>query len=189
MGLAMPEGADQKLAAYLALMAKWNRAYNLTAIDEADRVTHHLLDSLAVLPYLEGVANLADVGSGAGLPGIPLAIVRPDLWVASIEASQKKSAFQQQAKIELGLSNVSIHCGRAEELTGTFDAAISRAFASLADFVRLAGRLTSRLFAMKGVYPAGEVAELPEGWRLAASHELTIPGLAAERHLLILERT
>lgn len=189
LGLDMPAGAEQKLLDYLSLLVKWNKTYNLTAVrNEGEMVTHHLLDSLAVLPHLEGIGSLADVGSGAGLPGLVLAVCRPELKVVSVEASQKKAAFQQQAKIELGLANVSIHCGRVESLQGAFDAAISRAFASLADFARLAGHLSGRLLAMKGVYPAEEIRELPPGWRLLASHELKVPGLGAERHLLVLGR-
>jgi 16S rRNA (guanine527-N7)-methyltransferase len=195
LGLVLPEGAESHLLAYLELLAKWNRTYNLTAVRKADEmVTHHLLDSLALLPWLAEKSVLAgrrlvDVGSGAGVPGLVLAIARPDLEIASIEASQKKASFQQQAKIELGLTNVSIHCARAEAVAETFDAAISRAFASLADFVRYAGHLSNRLLAMKGQYPADEVAALPAGWRLVASHELFVPGLDAQRHLLVLEKT
>lgn len=196
LGLVLPAGAAEKLAAYLGLLAKWNRTYNLTAIRDPDEmVTHHLLDSLAVLPILEKSApaarrdfSLADIGSGAGLPGLVLAIARPDWRIASIEAVEKKAAFQRQAKIELGLANVSIHCGRVEKSTGTFDAVISRAFASLGDFVRLAGHLSGRLWAMKGAYPADEVKVMPAGWRLLAHHELKVPGLQAERCLLQLER-
>jgi len=195
LGVTLPEGAEQRLLAYVGLLAKWNRTYNLTAVRREDEmVTHHLLDSLALLPLLAEKSVLAgrrivDVGSGAGLPGLVLAIARPELQVASIEASQKKAAFQQQAKIELGLTNVSIHCARAEAVTEAFDAAISRAFASLAAFVRYAGHLSHTLLAMKGQFPAAEVAALPSGWRLAASHEVTVPGLAAQRHLLVLEKT
>jgi 16S rRNA (guanine527-N7)-methyltransferase len=195
LGLVLPEGAESRLLTYLELLAKWNRTYNLTAVRKADEmVTHHLLDSLALLPWLAEKSVLAgrrlvDVGSGAGVPGLVLAIARPDLEIASIEASQKKASFQQQAKIELGLSNVSIHCARAEAVAETFDAAISRAFASLADFVRYAGHFSQRLLAMKGQYPADEVAALPAGWRLVASHELSVPGLDAQRHLLVLEKT
>jgi 16S rRNA (guanine527-N7)-methyltransferase len=194
LGLELPEGAEQRLLAYLDLLAKWNRTYNLTAVrNPAEMVTHHLLDSLALLPFLRNnsalaIRRLVDIGSGAGVPGLVLAIVRPELEVASIEASQKKASFQQQAKIELGLSNVSIHCARAEAVMDTFDAAISRAFASLADFVRYGGHLSNTLLAMKGVYPAAEVAALPAGWRLAASHEIKVPGLDAQRHLLVLEK-
>lgn len=190
LGLILPTGAESRLQAYLALLAKWNRTYNLTAIrDQEQMVTHHLLDSLAVLPHLGDVATLADVGSGAGLPGLPLAICRPDLQVLSVESSQKKAAFQQQAKIQLGLTNVSIHCGRIEALKGSFDAAISRAFAEMADFVRVAGHLTRRLLAMKGAYPQDELDRLPAGWRVVEAVRLTVPGLSAERHLIVLEGT
>jgi 16S rRNA (guanine527-N7)-methyltransferase len=190
LGLALPPGAEEKLEAYLALLAKWNRVYNLTAIRDADQmVTHHLLDSLAVLPHLGAARTMVDVGSGGGLPGLTLAICRPDLQLTSVEASQKKAAFQQQAKIELGLDNVSIHCGRIEAITGTFDAAISRAFAELADFIRLTGHLTRRLLAMKGAYPEAELGRLPTGWRLADTVKLDVPGLDAERHLIVLEKT
>jgi len=194
LGIALPETAADQLLAYLALMSKWNRVYNLTAVrDEAEMVTHHLLDSLAVLPHLDNVARLADVGSGAGLPGLVLAIARPDLEVVSIEASQKKAAFQQQAKIDLGLGNVSVHCGRVEAMEpgAQFDAVISRAFSSLAEFVRLTDRLVGRegrLLAMKGVAPADEIAAVPPGWRAAAAHRLVVPGLDAQRHLIVLER-
>lgn len=229
LNLALPAGAEDKLAAYLALLLKWNKVYNLTAIrDPQEMVTHHLLDSLAVLPILDdwqksalagrhihraeapalveanGSAadvmpeqksalagrrfSLADVGSGAGLPGLVLAIARPDWSVVSIEAVDKKAAFQRQAKIELGLGNVDVRGSRVEEVRDTFDAVISRAFASLADFAGLAGHLASCLWAMKGVHPADELARLPAGWRLAASEELGVPGLGAQRHLLRLER-
>ena len=194
LGLALPENAQPKLLAYLALMAKWNRTYNLTAVRiEQEMVTHHLLDSLAVLPFLGAAVRLADVGSGAGLPGLPLAIARPQLEVTSIEANQKKSAFQQQAKIELGLANVAIHCGRVETLkpAAPFDAAISRAFSDLAQFVGLAGHLVRDggcLLAMKGVLPAAELAALPPGWRMTGAHPLAVPGLAAQRHLIVLGR-
>jgi 16S rRNA (guanine527-N7)-methyltransferase len=190
LGQQLPVGTEEKLDAYLALLTKWNRSYNLTAIrDPAEMITHHILDALVVLPHLGGVASLADVGSGAGVPGIPLAICRPDLGIVSIESNQKKASFQTQAKIELRLSNFTVRCARAEGVVETFDAAISRAFASLADFIRYAGHLARRLFAMKGVYPAEELAKLPDGWTLAAAHPLQVPGLAAQRHLLVLERS
>lgn len=191
LGLDLPAGTTDRLSAYLALLAKWNRVYNLTAIrNPEEMVTHHLLDSLAVLPALQASAQagrplaLADVGSGAGLPGIVLAIARPDWSVTSVEAVEKKAAFQRQAQIELGLKNFNVHGGRVEALAGRFDAVIARAFASLADFARLAGHLAECLWAMKGGYPADEVAALPAGWRVAACHELKIPGLDARRHLL-----
>ncbi len=197
LGLALPAGAEEKLVSYLALLSKWNRTYNLTAIrDPVEMVTHHVLDSLVVLPILEKSAlagrhpfHLADVGSGAGLPGLVLAIARPDWQVTSIEAVEKKSTFQRQGKIDLGLANVSIHCGRVEYLKEKFDAVISRAFACLADFIGLAGHLSPCLWAMKGAYPADEMAALPVGWQVTACHELNVPGLAAKRHLLQLEKT
>ncbi|MBK6677241.1 MAG: 16S rRNA (guanine(527)-N(7))-methyltransferase RsmG [Rhodocyclaceae bacterium] len=190
LGLSLPTATEGKLEAFMALLAKWNKSYNLTAIRDRDQmVTHHLLDSLAVLPHLGAINTLADVGSGAGLPGLTLAIARPELRVTSVEASQKKVAFQHQAKIELKLTNVSIHCGRVERLKGVFDGVISRAFSDLAEFVGLAGHLSGRLLAMKGAYPEAEIAALPAGWRLAEAVKLNVPGLAAERHLLILERT
>lgn len=199
LGLDLPAGAEQKLLAYLALLAKWNKVYNLTAIRDPDEmVTHHLLDSLAVLPALEHDAQnsalagrpyrLADIGSGAGLPGIVLAIARPAWSITSVEAVEKKSAFQQQAKIELGVDNVSIHSGRVEELTATFDGVIARAFASLADFLHLAGHLSNHLWAMKGAYPADEAAALPANWRVVKNHRISVPGLPAARCLLQLER-
>lgn len=189
LGLTLPPGAEEKLEAFLALLAKWNRTYNLTAIrDPAQMVTHHLLDSLAVLPHVGSSKTMADVGSGAGLPGLVLAICRPDLRITSIEASQKKAAFQQQARIELGLTNVSVHCARVEATTGDFDVAVSRAFAEVAEFVRLSGHLAKRLLAMKGAYPEAELERLPVGWRLAQAVRLGVPGLDAERHLLVLER-
>ncbi|MDP1527051.1 MAG: 16S rRNA (guanine(527)-N(7))-methyltransferase RsmG [Rhodocyclaceae bacterium] len=196
LGLSLPAEAEEKLTAYLGLLAKWNKTFNLTAIrDPAEMVTHHLLDSLSALPILQKSAlagrhalRLADVGSGAGLPGLVLAMARPDWQVTSVETVEKKAAFQRQAKIELGLTNVSIHCGRVEAFTEGFDGVISRAFASLADFVALAGHLSTTLWAMKGAYPADEIAALPDNWRVVASHPLVVPGLDAERHLLQLEK-
>lgn len=194
--VSLPAGAEGKLVAYLALLAKWNKVYNLTAVRDSDEmVTHHLLDSLAVLPEIEKSAPagrpfaLADIGSGAGLPGLVLAIAHPDWMVASVETVDKKAAFQRQVAIELGLVNVSIHCQRVEQLETRFDAVISRAFASLADFVRLAGHLADTLWAMKGSHPADEIAALPASWRVAASHDLKVPGLNAERCLLQLEKS
>lgn len=194
LGLDLPDGSEDRLMAFLALMAKWNRAYNLTSVTrEAEMVTHHLLDSLSLLPHLGGVKTLADIGSGAGLPGLVLALVNPDLSLTSVETVGKKAAFQQQAKIEFRLGNVTVHGGRVEEFhpaTG-FDAVVSRAFASLVDFVALAGHLVApggRLLAMKGLLPEDEIAALSAGWRVVDTPRLTVPGLDAQRHLIILER-
>lgn len=192
--LDLPEGARDKLLAYAALLGKWNKVYNLTALrDEAQVVGHHLLDSLAVLPHLGEAKRLADIGSGGGLPGIPLAIARPELQVALVESSHKKSAFLQQARIELGLDNVTVHCARVEAMQPAeqFDTVISRAFSDLAEFVRLAGHLLApqgAIIAMKGVYPYEEVAQLPPGWRVRETKQLNVPGLHAQRHLVIIER-
>jgi 16S rRNA (guanine527-N7)-methyltransferase len=194
LGLDLPADAAPKLLDYLALLSKWNRVYNLTAVrDESEMVVQHLLDSLTVLEHLPAATALVDVGSGAGLPGIPLAIARPRLAVTLVEAVQKKSAFQQQAKIELGLANVAIFCGRVEAMAATAEpiAVVSRAFAELAGFVAAAGHLVGtggRLFAMKGVEPVAELAALPEGWRVAETIAMAVPGLAARRHLIVLEK-
>ncbi len=183
------EAAKIKLDQYLALLAKWNRTYNLTAIRSAElMVSHHLSDSISVLPYLAGLDSLADIGSGAGLPGIPIAICRPDLTVTSIESNEKKAAFQRQVKIQLELKNISVQCRRVEQTDGRYDAVISRAFSDLSDFVRLAGHLSNRLLAMKGQYPANEIAELPDHWHVSAVHEILVPDLDAERHLIVLEK-
>lgn len=189
MGLAISAEAQGRLGAFLELLGKWSRSYNLTAIRDPElMITHHILDSLAILPHLVGCQSLADIGSGAGLPGLALAISRYDLLLTSVEANQKKAAFQQQAKIELGLANVSIHCGRVEALNGSFDAVVSRAFADLVEFVAKAGHLGRRLLAMKGVYPGEEIDRLPPSWRVTEVVKLDVPGLDAERHLIVLEK-
>ncbi|PTD95786.1 16S rRNA (guanine(527)-N(7))-methyltransferase RsmG [Pseudothauera lacus] len=194
LGLDLPPATQASLIAFGELLLKWNKVYNLTAIRAPQEViTHHLLDSLAVLPHLEGVRSLADIGSGGGLPGIPLAIARPDLAVTSVETVNKKASFQQQAKIELALGNFEPLNARVEKLHSAqpFDGVISRAFSELALFVELAGHLAApagRLFAMKGVYPDDEIARLPAGWHVARSDRLNVPGLGAERHLITVER-
>ncbi len=190
LGMDLPAAAQEKLLAFAALLGKWNKVYNLTALrDEEQVVSHHLLDSLAVLPHLGRARRLADIGSGGGLPGIPLAIARPELQVALVESNQKKSAFQQQAKIELNLANVSVHCARVEAWRPEekFDAVISRAFSDLAEFVKLSGHLLAEggaLLAMKGVHPYEEIAGLAAGWRVAEVAPLAVPGVAGARHLV-----
>jgi len=191
LGLDLPPEAQQKLLAYLALLHRWNATYNLTAVREpANMLTHHLLDALAVVPHLSG-STWVDVGSGAGLPGLPLAIACPDRAVALIDSSHKKAAFLRQAVIELGLGNVDIACGRVEDWRPgrAFDVVISRALSTLADFVALAGRLCARggvLAAMKGVYPHEEIAQLPASWRPDRVVPLAVPGLTAQRHLVLI---
>lgn len=199
LGIDLSTDLEQKLGDYLSLLAKWNRVYNLTAVrDESAMVSQHLLDSLAVLPFLDSnsmaIRSLADVGSGGGLPGIPLAIARPKLAVELIEANHKKASFLQQAKIELKLDNVSVHCGRVEAFKPKvlFDAVISRAFSSLADFVQLAAHLLApegRLLAMKGIHPQEEIEQLPPGWRVSRSIPLVVPELNAQRDFIVIEKT
>ncbi|TCJ12727.1 16S rRNA (guanine(527)-N(7))-methyltransferase RsmG [Parasulfuritortus cantonensis] len=190
MGLDLPGACREQLLAYLDLLRKWNKTYNLTAIHEPERMlTHHLLDSLAVLPYI-GAERLLDVGAGAGLPGIPLAIARPGLAVTLIDASHKKVAFMHQAAIELGLDNVKAVHGRVEQLPAApFPQIISRAFSDLSDFVRLTRPLLAEggeWLAMKGLFPNEELAQL-KGARLKRDIELAVPGLDANRHLIVLE--
>ncbi len=199
LGLALPQETVDRLLAFGELLLKWNKVYNLTAIrNPQELITHHLLDSLAVLPYLETLNRLADIGSGGGLPGVVLAIVRPGLIVSSIETVGKKASFQQQAKIELGLGNFSVVNKRVEQVQaealpgGAPEGVISRAFSSLADFVALSGHLVAEggaLYAMKGANPVDEIATLPAGWAVTETHALSVPGLDAERHLLFIRRT
>lgn len=194
MGLELPVERRDKLLAYLTLLYKWNRTYSLTALKEQDKaVSHHLLDSLSILPFVpEG--SLLDVGSGGGMPGIPLAIVRPELHVTLLDSNSKKTAFLQQAAIELGLPNISVHGGRVEQYHPTvgFAAITSRAFAELADFVGLSRHLLAPegvWLAMKGVWPHEEIARLPGNVRVEAVHALPVPGIDAERHLIVMRRT
>ncbi|HKU69344.1 MAG TPA: 16S rRNA (guanine(527)-N(7))-methyltransferase RsmG [Burkholderiales bacterium] len=193
LGLALPAEVRPRLLDYLALMQKWNKTYNLTAVREPSKmVSHHVLDSLAVAPHLDA-RTILDVGSGAGLPGIPLAIALPQAAVTLLESNHKKAAFLQQAKTELKLDNVTVACERVEKWQpGTaFEVVTSRAFSDLAEFVALAGRHATphgRLAAMKGIYPHEEITQLPAGWRLDRSIELTVPGLRGERHLLLIGR-
>ncbi len=187
-----PEPLAGRLLDYLALLVRWNAAYNLTAIrDPADMVAKHLLDSLSIAPFVHG--RLADIGSGAGLPGIPLALALPGLAVTTVESNGKKVRFQREVQRQLGLANLQVAEARAESFVadGRFDCLVSRAFGSLAQFVRVGGHLLApggRLLAMKGADPLDEVAGLPAGWKIAATHELDVPGLEARRHLLAIER-
>jgi 16S rRNA (guanine527-N7)-methyltransferase len=191
LGFPVASAVQQKLIDFLALIGKWNRVYNLTAVRETEKmVSHHLLDSLAVAPHLGGDTVL-DVGSGAGLPGIPLALVHPERRVTLLEANHKKSAFLQQAVIELGLGNATVVRERVEtfEPGHRYDVVISRAFSDLAEFISLAGRHVrdgGTLAAMKGVYPHEELGQLPGGFRLSGVVPLAVPGMEAERHLVLL---
>lgn len=190
LGLPLPEDAKRKLLAYVDLLAKWNRTYNLTAIREPERmVSYHLIDSLAVLPYLPA-GTLVDVGSGGGVPGIPLAIARPDLRVTLNDSNHKKGAFMQQVVIELGLANAEVHVGRAEEWRPgrLFDGAISRAFAELSDFIAACRHLVKPggfFAAMKGLFPHDEIARVPSGVRCERVFRLNVPRVDGERHLVL----
>ncbi len=193
LNLTLPPQAQQRLLNYLALLQKWNRIYNLTALREASKmVSHHLLDCLAIVPHVKANTVL-DVGSGAGLPGIPLALAVPRIRVTLLESSHKKTAFLQQAKSELKLDNVAVTCERVETWRPgrEFEMVISRAFSNLAEFVTLAGWHVAPggcLAAMKGIYPHEEISRLPHGWRLQQAISLTVPGLRAQRQLLLFER-
>lgn len=193
LDIALPASAAGRLISFLELIAKWNRVYNLTAIREADKaLTHHVLDCLAVLPHLTG-GRTADVGSGAGLPGIPLALARPDWRVTLIESNHKKSTFLTQALAELGIANAAVAAERVEtvEPAGGFDLVISRAFSDLPEYVRLSGRLVApegTLVAMKGLYPDEELALLPAEWRVETVVPLKVPGIQAARHLVLMKR-
>ncbi|HEX9194916.1 MAG TPA: 16S rRNA (guanine(527)-N(7))-methyltransferase RsmG [Azonexus sp.] len=190
LGLDLPAAAQVRLLAFRDLLLKWNKTYNLTALrDPQQALSHHLLDSLAILPHV-GPGPLLDVGSGGGLPGIPLAIARPDLVVSMVDTVQKKTTFLQQAAIELGLRNVTVHHARVEEMVGQFAQITSRAFAELTSFVSLTRHLLApggRWLAMKGVRPDDEITVLPAGIVVDAIVPLTVPGLDAERHLIILK--
>lgn len=189
--LNLPENVRQKLLDYLALIQKWNRVHNLTAVrDPEEMVTLHLLDSLSVLPHIKS-GRLLDVGSGAGLPGIPLALCLPDLRVTVMDSSHKKASFMRQVKAELNIPNLEVVCGRVEDYRPDelFDIVISRAFSDLNQFVMLTKHLCKadgQWLAMKGVHPYDELAQLD----IAAPAKvvpLKVPGLQAQRHLVFLK--
>ena len=194
LGLSLSSEACAKLDAYVALLAKWNRTYNLTAIREPARmVTHHLLDALAVVPHLpqRAILRVLDVGAGAGVPGIPLAIARPQWNIVLVDSNRKKVAFATQAAIELALPNVRVIAVRVEDLVDEpmFDVVISRAFADLRAFAQLSARHvapTGHLYAMKGVLPEGEIAALPPSIEVVATPALHVPGVDGERHLIVM---
>jgi 16S rRNA (guanine527-N7)-methyltransferase len=191
MGLDLDAATRTRLLNYVALMQKWNKVYNLTAVREPEKmVTQHLLDSLAVLPYIVG-HRVIDVGTGPGLPGIPLALANPALEIALLDSNHKKTSFLRQASLELGLNNVTVICERVEvwRPEEKYDVVISRAFSDLAEFASLALHLckdTGRMLAMKGVYPHEELARLPATVVLQGIEPLKVPGLDAERHLVLL---
>lgn len=193
LGLALSQETQTRLLQYLALIGKWNQVHNLTAIREPETMlVRHLLDSLSILPCIAG-PRIVDVGSGAGLPGIPLALARPDWHVVLLESNHKKTVFLQQVRIELELKNVEVAAERAENFRSTdgFDTVISRAFSDLGDFVSLAGHLCAegvgRLAAMKGIYPHEELKQLPAQFIVEKTLPITVPGLGEKRHLVMIK--
>jgi 16S rRNA (guanine527-N7)-methyltransferase len=196
--LALSEKQITRLIDFLALLSKWNATYNLTAVrDPAQMVTQHLLDSLAAVPAFSGAKNVLDVGAGGGLPGMVLAIwaaeAQPAMRVAMVDTVHKKTAFLTQVKAELSLANVTVHTARVEQLQTAqkFDVITSRAFADLSDFITWSSHLLEeggQFIAMKGIAPDDEVARLPAGWTVREVRHLSVPTMAAERHLVFIER-
>ena len=190
LGIDLPADAQTKLLAFRDLLLKWNKTYNLTALrDPEQAIPLHLLDSLAILPHV-GNGALLDVGSGGGLPAIPLAIVRPELSVSMVDTVQKKTTFLQQAVIELGLTNAAVYHARVEKMSGQYAQISSRAFSELGLFVELTRHLLApggRWLAMKGGRPDDEIASLPADISVEAIIPLTVPGVDAERHLIIMK--
>ena len=190
LDLSLPEEQVSALLAYRDLLVKWNRAFNLTAVrDPGEMIARHLLDSLAVLPHLEQGHTL-DVGTGAGLPGIPLAIARPDQTFTLLDGNGKKARFVRQARRELGLENVEVVHARVEQYRKAPSQIISRAFAALPDMLAVTGSLIApetRVLAMKATAVERELAELPAGWT-ARVEPLVVPGLAETRVLVIIRR-
>jgi len=193
LNLSLSPDAQQKLLDYLALVQKWNKVYNLTAVRDADKMmTHHLLDSLAVVPHVQKATSILDVGSGAGLPGIPLAVALPETRITLLDSNHKKASFLHQATIELKLGNVEVVCERVEKYQPKqmFSVAVSRAFSDLPEFVSMAARLVvpdGILLAMKGVHPFEEISQLKGDFRVIDVRSLSVPGLNAERHLVFLK--
>jgi 16S rRNA (guanine527-N7)-methyltransferase len=184
-----------KLMDYLALLFKWNAVYNLTSLrDPMQMVTHHLLDSLAAVTAFADAKNVLDVGAGGGLPGMVLAICRPDMKVAMIDTVHKKTAFLTQVKAELGLANVTVYTMRVEQLQvkDAFDVITSRAFADLSDFVNWSGHLLAgggQFIALKGVAASDEQQRVPSPWHITELRPLKVPKLDAERHLVFISKT
>lgn len=189
--LELDENVVERLLDYVDLLARWNATYNLSAVrDPAEMVTRHLLDSLSVLPHVAG-ASLADLGTGAGLPGIPLAIATPARAVTLVDSNGKKTRFLRAAVRELGLDNVRVVEARVEQAEGVYDCITARAFASLADMLGWGGHLLAAhgtWLALKGRYPQDELAALPPGFGVERILPLQVPGLDAERHVVVIKR-
>ena len=193
LGVSLPAGAAARMAQHIALIEKWNRVHNLTAVREpAQMAVLHVLDSLALVPHVGDAKRMLDVGTGAGFPGIPVALACEGLDVTLLDSSHKKATFLEQAKADLKLASVHVVSQRVESFAPErkFDLVVSRAFADLADFVQLAGHLLApggRILAMKGVWPYEEIARIPKTHRVAEVVELKVPSLDAKRHLVRIE--
>ena len=189
--LRLPDGAVHKLLDYLDLLTRWNAAYNLTAVrDPLQMVTRHLLDSLSILPFVQG-STLADLGSGAGLPGVPLAIARPEIAVTLVDSNGKKARFLREAVRALPLPNVRVMQQRAQKLNQAFDCITARAFTSLGEMLEWSGHALAShgvWLALKGRIDEAELAGIPKGFHVAGVHELSVPGLDAERHVVEIRR-
>ncbi len=191
MSLDLTTAQQLLLLEYVSLLKKWNNTYNLTALrDEQQIISHHILDSLTLLPYITQVQNMIDVGSGGGMPGIPTAICRPDLQITLLDSNTKKTSFLQQVTIELGLKNVTVTSNRVETLYDKkADVVTSRAFAELHDFIALTKHLLNEggyWAAMKGVYPFEELENIPKNIEVYKIDKLSVPGLDAERHMVLM---
>lgn len=193
--LQLDDKQQQQLLDYLALLFKWNAVYNLTSVrDPMQMMTHHVLDSLAAVSAFAGAQRVLDVGAGGGLPGMVLAISRPDLAVAMIDTVHKKTAFLTQVKAELGLTNVTVYTMKVQDLQvpQKFDVITSRAFADLSDFVNWSGHVLEeggQFIALKGTAPPEEQERLPAAWKVTELRPIAVPGLQAERHLVFIQRT
>lgn len=193
--LSLSDEQLSKMIAYLALLVKWNSVYNLTSVrDPKEMVKQHLLDSLSAAHAFKNAQNILDVGSGGGLPGMILAICYPDKRISMIDTVNKKTAFLNQAKAELGLKNVTVHTGRVEALqvVDKFDVITSRAFSEICNFVNWSGHLLAeggQFLAMKGVNPNEEIERMPTGWMVSGIEVLSVPGLDVERHLIYIKKS
>jgi 16S rRNA (guanine527-N7)-methyltransferase len=194
LDLSLSEKVIEQLMAYLTLLNKWNKAYNLTAVrDPFEMVSRHLLDSLSIARFIKG-QHLIDVGTGGGLPGVVLAIINPERKIDLLDSNGKKTRFLFQVKTELGLDNVTVHHCRVEQHQPDklYDGVLSRAFATLADMVNGSQHLLThngRFYAMKGVYPDQELSELEKHYKVESTHALNVPFENGQRHLIELSAT
>lgn len=194
LGVSLTESQSSQLLCYLTLLNKWNKAYNLTAVrNPEEMLTRHLIDSLSIVPWVKG-ENIIDVGTGPGLPGIPLAILFPETRFTLLDSNGKKTRFLTQCKLEIGLGNVTVVHGRVEEFQPQcpFDQVISRAFSAIENMVSWCSHLVDdrgQFLAMKGLFPEEELTSLPDGYKVEQSHSLEVPGSDGERHLIIIRKT